>query len=153
MGASNGKVFIYYIHEPEPAKDIWLCRIAQSCYEKGKTVFLLCESADHACGIDDKLWTFEQSSFVPHERIEADDYSGEAPVVIGSNPDQMTDADVLINAHDLREESRKFLRRYPVIVDFADLWDDRLRRKSRERYKILNSIDYELVTIENPSAR
>lgn len=44
------------------------CRVAQKAWEQGLRVYILADTDEDAARIDDLLWTFQQDSFVPHER-------------------------------------------------------------------------------------
>ena len=44
------------------------CRIAQKAYSQGLRIYIILDSDDEASRLDDLLWTFQQDSFVPHER-------------------------------------------------------------------------------------
>ncbi len=149
MTTSDNKVYFYYLKTPE--KDIWICRIARNFYEQGKTVCILSASQVHAELLDQLLWTFEQLSFVPHEIVSDAGSVTQSPVLICSQKVEHIHADVLIIARDISGSDIGFLSQFPIIVDFADLWDEYLKQLSRNRYKILNNLGYEVVTVEQPS--
>ena len=149
MTNPDNKVYFYYLKTDE--KDQWICRLAQKYYEHGKTVSILAASPVHAETIDKLLWTFEEQSFVPHEVIISDAQVTEAPVLIYPKKNDRISSDVLINAQPITASDIGFLSQFGTIIDFADLWDEYLKQMSRERYKILNKIGYEMVTVENPS--
>ena len=44
------------------------CRIAQKACSQGLRIYIYLDSDDEASRMDDLLWTFQQDSFVPHER-------------------------------------------------------------------------------------
>ncbi len=149
MTNTENKVYFYYLKKDE--KDKWICRLAQQYYEQGKTVCILCASSVHAETIDKLLWTFEEQSFVPHEIVISEAQVSEAPVLIYPKKDDRIHADVLINAQSITGSDIGFLSQFGTIIDFADLWDDYLKQMSRERYKILSKIGYEMITVENSS--
>ena len=44
------------------------CRLTQKAWDEGLRVYVLLRTDDEATRMDDMLWTFQQDSFLPHER-------------------------------------------------------------------------------------
>lgn len=96
----------FYIlgNQDHDAKLKYVCRLARKAYGQGMKVYL--QTGDHARSVrlDTLLWTFSQSSFIPHaivgcDRVGWDDY----PVQLSENPEKIEAgveiADILINLH------------------------------------------------------
>lgn len=61
------------------------CRVVEKAYKSGQAVYLYCENPEQMNQMDEKLWTFTQSSFVPHALL--DDRDDLTPVTLGcDNP-------------------------------------------------------------------
>jgi len=44
------------------------CRLTQKAWNQGLRIYVLASTDEQAARMDDLLWTFQQDSFVPHER-------------------------------------------------------------------------------------
>lgn len=106
-----------------------LCQWVDFFYESGKRVQLLVDSTLAAQHLDQMLWTFSQSSFIPHRILTSGDSSaGDESVVITVGEVQLPGWDVLIcdNAAHL-----EFMAHYPVVLHFIVLEDQERRHESR----------------------
>ena len=82
--------------DPEP-RLTFACRLAEKAYKLGHRVYLHSADAAQAQALDDLLWRFQPSSFVPHALLAPDQDGGEAPVAIGWGSHPAGGRDVLIN--------------------------------------------------------
>lgn len=73
------------------------CRLAEKAYKLGHRVYLHSADAAQAQALDDLLWRFQPSSFVPHDVLTPDRNESEAPVTIGWGQPPAGGRDVLIN--------------------------------------------------------
>lgn len=73
------------------------CRLLEKAFEQKHSVFILTEDTAQASQLNDLLWTFKDTSFIPHQLI--DEMKGTtAPIQIGSHPHSIpTHRDILIN--------------------------------------------------------
>jgi DNA polymerase-3 subunit chi len=107
------------------------CRIAEKAYKQGHRVFMLVNDESEARELDTLLWTFSQSSFVPHARYGTEDSEQRAkvPVWIGSAlPDPQPD-EVLVTMSE---------RETPASLQFgriADLVGDSTEDKAAGRLR------------------
>lgn len=69
------------------------CQLADKVVKMDKPVFVLTHDAVQSRQLDDFMWTFNDSSFVPHD-IQGNDDNADTPVIIG---------------HDIHEHSRYLL--------------------------------------------
>jgi DNA polymerase-3 subunit chi len=99
---------------------------------------LVCACTERA--YDDLLWTFAQSSFIPHVRVEEAEEPIIEPVLLFSDgPGEMlSDVLVLRTPGDMPE----WFERFPHIVDFAAVYDEELRQAGRERYRTCKEAGY-----------
>ncbi|MFT5172401.1 MAG: DNA polymerase-3 subunit chi [Gammaproteobacteria bacterium] len=62
------------------------CRVAQKAWGQGLRVYILADTDENAARMDDLLWTFQQDSFVPHERWHGVGASNAIDEPLGSDP-------------------------------------------------------------------
>jgi DNA polymerase-3 subunit chi len=72
-----------------------VCRLCQKAYDNQKLTLLLTQDAQQSQLLDNKLWTFVDDSFVPHDSEESTDYV--TPILIHDNPDPAGERQLLIN--------------------------------------------------------
>lgn len=73
-------------------------RLAAYHQGQGRRVLVAAVDQDEAEKMNQRLWTFEQGSFVPHAVAGAEDQDGE-PVLIDFKPGNPNNAEVLIHLH------------------------------------------------------
>ena len=72
----------FYTHIEEPIR--FACRLAQTVYQRGERLLLWTDQHERAAEVDAKLWSFQASSFVPHELWLPDTaLPDDVPVLIG----------------------------------------------------------------------
>jgi DNA polymerase-3 subunit chi len=106
------------------------CRLAEKAFAPDQRVFVLAASTDEARQLDELLWTFRDRSFVPHALVDAPD-AHLMPVLIGTDPAVIGEADVLIN---LAPGVPPGYERFGRIVEPLDGNPER-RQQGRERFR------------------
>ena len=109
-----------------------VCRLSQKIYTLGKTVFIQTADPAQAKALDDMMWTFDQSSFVPHGVNAESIATADLPVVIGhgtSPPNH--DYNVLISLSDKVPE---YFSRYQRVVEFVDNTEQD-KAQARDRFR------------------
>ncbi|HEU4617900.1 MAG TPA: DNA polymerase III subunit chi [Gammaproteobacteria bacterium] len=146
------------------------CRIADKAVQLDQRVFVRAASAGEARQLDELLWTFADTSFVPHRIVGADADAGPAgpdgesgrvgavagpgrgpapgavePVLIGIDAASAgAPSDLLINlGGDVPEDFSRFAR----VAEIVDS-DPGRRREGRDRYKYYRDRGCELKTHE-----
>jgi len=118
--------------------ELALCKYIEAAVEKGERLYVWAESSQLAEYLDDLLWTYSESSFIPHARF--DDCDMPEPVAIGTAPGNPNDAMRLIIAG--RVDPEKLLgglEEYQFIVDFVAPHDEGLTMHARARWSALTS--------------
>lgn len=122
-----------------------LCKWTEKHYEEGRTVAIHAADDDQAKKIDKKLWTFSQSSFVPHViLIEGEDAA--EPVLIAVGDQEVPDSDVLMVASGRDPDG--WMGRFERVYDFAEIYDSDLRLAARKRFKAYQDGGYSMKFIE-----
>lgn len=129
----------FYTHAADPL-DV-ARRIALKAHAQGRQVMIYAPDGATADAVDRLLWTTPALGFVPHCRDD-DALAGETPVLIGSNPDALARADVLINLH--HEQPPAFARYERLVEIVAE--DDRALDPGRQRYRFYQARGYALTT-------
>jgi len=114
------------------AKHAYACRIANKAFGQGLTVFIATEDAAQSQAVDKLLWTFAQSSFVPHAVCHGDAKDvARYPVQIGDGAAPHA-FDLLISLRrDAPGDCAEFSRVAELIIDDAD---DKAAGRARFRF-------------------
>ncbi|MDZ7828260.1 MAG: DNA polymerase III subunit chi [Halofilum sp. (in: g-proteobacteria)] len=111
----------------EASRQSYLCRVADKAARKGLRVWI--HATESAAALDERLWSFSQGSFVPHE-LAADGFDPECPVLIGDG-EPADECQVLINDND---EIPPFAARFERIAEVVG-GEPGGRRRARERFR------------------
>jgi len=120
----------FYVHETADFEPLALtaCRIAEKAFMNAQRVFIHTDSEDLARRLDERLWTFNDRSFVPHAIAGA---RSDVPVLIGYGQAPAETFDLLIN---IAPQVPDFYERSSRIADLVDA-DARRREQGRERFR------------------
>lgn len=117
------------------------CKIIDRAYRSGHSVYLWTRDDQESGQLDDLLWTFSQSSFIPHVRNNGNS-DLTAPVRIGHHPPQSGSAEVVVSVADQPVEDYSNFVRIAEVVGF-----DAIEKQSgRSRFKFYRDQGLELET-------
>ncbi len=117
----------------------FVCQLTGKIWKSGNTVYIHTDSEEYAGVFDDLLWTFHDTSFLPHE-IRNDGENPDAPITIGWDDNPAGHRDVLMN---LSENIPGFAADFSRIVEVAG-GDEQRKQMTRRRYRQYREQDYEL---------
>ena len=117
------------------------CKIIDRAYRSGHSVYLRTRDDQESDLLDDLLWTFSQSSFIPHVRNN-DNSDLTAPVRIGHHPPQSGSAEVVVSVADQPVEDYSNFVRIAEVVGF----DEIDKHSGRSRFKFYRDQGLELET-------
>jgi DNA polymerase-3 subunit chi len=120
-------------------RDRYVCKLAAKAVRQGHRVFLHAPTAEAAARLDDLLWTFRDTAFLPHRRAGDPDEDG-VRVVIGHDETAPDEHDVMIN---LDHPTPAFFSRFERVVEVVP-HDPSERAAARERYRFYQERGYPL---------
>lgn len=130
--------------------DVFACKLAEKAYKKNHKILLVAKDQAHAAQIDQLLWSFRESSFVPHQQTPDAATSNQDATPIESCPIAISYAqqsdpyqqhhDVLINlSQSLLTGFSRFERCIEIVVQEPTVLD-----ATRQNYKFYKSRGYPL---------
>ncbi len=129
----------FYVLPGNIGVDRFVCSIAAKAWSQGNRVHIHTASEQAAMMLDEKLWTFRDISFVPHELYDGRE-NKVTPVTIGHDRHFPESAKVLINLDKVVPED---IAKFERIVEIAG-GDEDDKRHARQRYRYYRDRDYEI---------
>jgi DNA polymerase-3 subunit chi len=129
---------------PEEARrqhDVRVCELVERAWQAGREVYIHCLDDDMAQSLDDLLWTFHDTSFVPHA-LAGTPESAHVKVVLGTSAAAPAGMDTLINLH---VEVPGFFSQFEQVLETTG-HDPHTRQLARERYRFYKDRGYPLNT-------
>jgi DNA polymerase-3 subunit chi len=122
------------------AQHIFACRLAQKASKQGHRVYIHTESESQSKKLDELLWSFSATSFVPHT-MKSDECAN-IPVYINHSGDPLDIHDVLINLTPNTPDCFGRFERFAELVN----QNESVKQAGRERFKFYKSRGYPLQT-------
>ena len=113
------------------------CRLAEKALQSGSRIYLCCQDSDQIQLLDELLWTFRDSSFLPHSCEEQD---SSAPIGLGTERPPEHHHDVLINLSGRIPEG---YARFERILELVPA-DHQSREASRQNFSHYRDRGYPL---------
>ena len=142
------KIDFYIIEKgSKQATETFICRLTEKAWSQSNTVYIHTSDEQHAEKYDELLWTFNETSFVPHQlnnTKDDTDKNSETSILIGHNSttDVSSHHDVLIN---LNQEAPSFFSQFERVAEIISA-DETSKVKGRERYQFYRDRGYALET-------
>lgn len=128
------RIDFYQIDNDEPA-GAFCCRLVNKAFRQGHQVYVHTREKDQAREMDDLLWSFRDSSFVPHGMIGEDTQS---PVHIGFESEPGHHEDVMVN---LSGQIPDFFSRFSRVAEIVP-FDKDMRESARQNYQFYKDRGY-----------
>jgi DNA polymerase III subunit chi len=145
------RVDFYVIDSPsERQHERLVCRLAERAWRAGHSVHIRCADAERASSVDDLLWSYQDTTFLPHAQQHTE-AAEKVPVIIGYGDQTPGTADVLINlGHDVAD----YFSRFERVLETTGA-DTTARAAARERYRYYQERGYTLNThnLDSPHGR
>jgi DNA polymerase-3 subunit chi len=136
------RVDFYVIDDPNRRRHgVLVCRLAEKAWREGHSVHIRCADAENVSYIDDLLWTYKDTSFLPHAATDAAD-ADTVPVTLGHGDSTPRIPDVLIN---LGDDVPDCFSRFERVMETTGV-DPGARAAARERYRYYQDRGYALKT-------
>ncbi|PNU21198.1 DNA polymerase III subunit chi [Geothermobacter hydrogeniphilus] len=123
------KAYFVKLQRPERARH--LCELAERFYLQGYRVLVTVMDENQGVTLDRFMWSWQKGSFVPHAYDNGAVECHAEPVVIGSCEQNPNSAQVLIMGGHC---SLEFMRRFEIVIDFAEVYDPGAAAQSRQRF-------------------
>lgn len=121
-------------------QQLYTCRLTQKAVKQGLRVYIHTNSNEQSNALDELLWSFSASSFVPHT-LKAEDCA-QHPVYIDHTGDPLDIHGVLIN---LSQQTPDCFTRFERLAELVTQ-DETNKQAGRERFKFYKSRGYPLNT-------
>lgn len=121
----------YLIDKPRFRADphLLVCELALLAFEAGLPTLVLARSIEEAEVLDEKLWSFAENAFVPHQ-VAGDDDDAQAPVLIVPPEVTTPDRGLVINLRESCADGAFDCVKEVVAADVAERDGSRLRWKA-----------------------
>ena len=127
----------FYQLDPERHRyDQVVCQLCQKAYENRQMTLLLTSDPQQTQFLDQRLWTFRDDSFLPHDSNDGDDPP--APILVHDNPAPRGDRQLLIN---LSAEVPPYFAQFERVIELVT--DDN-RPQARAHYSFYKERGYPL---------
>lgn len=126
-------------------KDNLSCRLAAKAVTSGSTVYICTADSSQSKVIDDRLWTFSDTSFIPHILLHEMEGAPGRPgchVVIGDGAPPSDFTDVLLS---LRTEAPEFFVQFDRVLDVVGTEREEIEA-GRSRFRFYRERGSEPVT-------
>lgn len=121
--------------------DVRLCELVEQAWQGGHEVYIHCLDEDMVRSLDELLWTFHDTSFVPHAVVGSAEAS-QVKVLIGCTPQAPATMDTLVNLH---VEVPGFFSQFERVLETTG-HDEHSRQLARHRYRFYKDRGYPLST-------
>lgn len=127
-------------HTNIPDKVAYACRLARKALAAKGRLLMLADSPEQAAALDQALWTFSDTDFLPHVRA-GDALAGQTPIVVTDNDqDEPPHFDMLVN---LSQHTPAHFARFARVFEIIST-DDADAAAGRKRYVAYKQQDHQL---------
>ena len=131
--------FYKLIEEQNLINSIYL--ICEKIMEKGEKAILYCNTKENLAYLDEKLWTFSQSEFIPHmtkDSEEFEEFKDEVPILLTDTGENMINAENLIILKPL--EDYTLLSNFSKVFFLFSSEDKEQLTEARQFWKSLSQL-------------
>ena len=130
------RIDFYQLNPERPRYDHVVCQLCQKAYDSKQLTLLLTQNSRQSEHLDQKLWTYSDDSFLPHDSEEIDGFT--TPILIHDNPDPGGDRQLLIN---LSATIPSYFAQFERIIELVT---EENRAQAREHYSFYKERGYPL---------
>jgi DNA polymerase III subunit chi len=126
--------------------DIFVCELIERHWKAGRRVHVHCLDQDMVEALDELLWTYHDTSFIPHAVLHSAE-AAHAPITLGCTETGIDAMDTLFNLH---VEVPGFFSQFERVIETTG-HDEHTRQLARGRYRFYKDRGYQLATHQGPS--
>lgn len=129
----------FYVLPENAQREKFVCSLAGKAMQNGHRVYIHTPERHVAEMLDEMLWTFHDTSFIPHA-LTAASPPADHPVLIGQEQELPPGCDVMINLSDSIPPAVSMCKRVVEIV----AGDENMKDRARDRFRDYRAREYEL---------
>ena len=123
-----------------------VCDVVENEFLNGNKVVVNVADETEGKNLDNMLWSWKQSTFIPHNFSDSLINHNQDPVLISSDVKENISYDTLILVHAAELE---ICNNYKKVIDFAEKYNPTKLETDRKRYKLYRDKKYKLAAM-NP---
>lgn len=125
--------------------ELFGCKLIEKFYANGLTIYVQTSSQEESKHFDHLLWTFSDTSFLPH-KVDTKASPSVAPIQIGFNDEQpQAQLDVLVN---FSQSVPAFYESFKTIIEIV-MTESTMQQLARDRYRWYREAGCEIKTYKN----
>jgi DNA polymerase-3 subunit chi len=134
----------FYLLQLPTAQDrlLFACRLANKAFVQGQQIYLHTDNEAQSGELDQLLWTFRPSSFVPHQPVSNSQDNSQQQVLVGHRQAPENHRQLMIN---LASSVPEFFSRFDRLVEIV-VQDTDITANSRTNYRFYKDRGYPLDT-------
>lgn len=132
----------FYILPDETAEDrqAFACKLIQKTSKMGHRIYIHCDSEADAHAMDKLLWSFQETSFIPHRLLQSEDNDNDSLIDIGFGESPGNHHDLLIN---LTQSVPNFFSRFERVAEIV-VQAPEVLTATRDSYRFYANKNYPL---------
>lgn len=126
------QVEFYILNENYTDKvDLFACALIEKIYVPRKRIYVRTQSHEQALRLDELLWTYEPSQFLPHQ-LKEEGLMPPAPIQLSDAPDCPSNIQIFINLHvDFPVITASLQHIIEIVAN-----EENALQQARERYRL-----------------
>ncbi|MDH3386446.1 MAG: DNA polymerase III subunit chi [Gammaproteobacteria bacterium] len=130
------RIDFYQLNTERHRYDQVVCQLCQKAYDGNQLTLLLTRDSQQSQHLDQKLWTFRDDSFLPHDTEEMPGLV--TPILIHDAPDPGGNRQLLIN---LSAEVPAYFAQFERVIELVT---DENKQQARQHYSFYKERGYPL---------
>lgn len=127
----------FYILANDTDRHQFACQLVEKAYKCKHRIFIQCNDEPHVHQLDDQLWIYKKTSFIPHN-IQGEGPEPPPPVQLGFTEQAPKFSDILIN---LSLEIPSYHHQFKRIIEIVDD-SEPVKQALRKHYRYYQSQSY-----------
>ncbi len=130
------RIDFYQLSPERPRYDLLVCQLCQKAFESKQLTLLLTQNRQQSEHLDNRLWTYSDESFLPHDSEETEGFI--TPILIHDDPDPGGDRQLLIN---LSASVPAYFAQFERVIELVT---EENKTQAREHYSYYKERGYPL---------